>query len=59
MRNCAAYKSALYILRILFTFFYDPHPWVKGREEMSVEIIKSIMAIYIFRMEVGKLKNLS
>ena len=52
-------NDALHILRTLFPFFYDPHPWVKGREETSVEIMKSIMSIYIFRMQVRKLKHLS
>ena len=50
--------DALKLLRrSLFPFMYDPQPWVKGREETPDEIMKSIMAIYIFRMEIKKLKQ--
>lgn len=52
-------RSALYMLRRkLFPFFYDPHPWIKGREETPSEIMRSLMAIYIFRMDVKALKDL-
>ena len=40
----------------LFPPPYDPHPWVTGRVETTVEIRQSILAIY-FRFQERKLKN--
>lgn len=49
---------ALPILRrSLFPFNYDPHQWVDGRVETTVELLKSIMAIYLYRYEVKRLKT--
>ena len=58
-RECGYTQTALCLLRRkLLSFFYDPHPWIKGREETPSEIMRSLMAIYIFRMEVKALKDL-
>lgn len=55
-----SFKDACFILRRkLFPFCYDPHPWVTGRPETNGEVLKSLMAIYINRMEVARLRSLS
>ena len=52
-------EDACYILRRkLFPFSYDPHPWVKGRKETTTEVLKSVLAIYVFRKEVNWLKEI-
>ena len=57
--SAVALRTALCLLRRkLLPFFYDPHPWIEGREETPSEIMRSLMAIYIFRMEVKALKDL-
>ena len=58
-RKCAVRRCLLYILwRKLFPFSYDPHPWVKGRTETTTEVLKSVLAIYVFRKEVNWLKEI-
>lgn len=53
-------EQAAYILRRkLFPFSHDPHPWVEGRKETTAEVLKSVLATYMFRKEVEKLKELS
>ncbi|CAB3991294.1 Hypothetical predicted protein [Paramuricea clavata] len=51
--------QACYILRwTLFPFQHNPCPWVKGRGETTVEVLRSILVTYVFRMEVNKLKDM-
>lgn len=50
--------AALLIMRrTLFPFQHNPYGWVSKRPETENELMKSIMAIYLFRHEVGILKN--
>ena len=52
-------EDACYILRRkLFPFSHDPYPWVKGREETTTEVLKSVLASYVFRKEVNRLKEI-
>jgi hypothetical protein len=44
--------------RTLFPFYYDPYPWVTRRDETNTEVLKSLMAIYIYRLEIQRLKDL-
>ena len=53
------HSACCMLRRRFFPFVYDPHPWVNGREETNTEVLRSIMAIYIFQLEVRKLKNLT
>ena len=59
--NCGqpiSFRDASLMLRKkLFPPPYDPHPWVTGRAETTVEILRSILAIYEFRLQVRKLKD--
>ena len=51
--------QACYILRrTLFPFQHNPWAWVKGRGETTVEVLRSILVTYVFRMEVKKLKDM-
>lgn len=52
-------EDACYMLRRkLFPFSYDPYPWVKGRKETTTEVLKSVLATYVFRKEVNRLKEI-
>ncbi len=50
-------QASLMLQRKLFPFCYDPHPWVTGRDETNVEILRWILAIYVFRLQVRELKS--
>ncbi|CAB3993849.1 Hypothetical predicted protein [Paramuricea clavata] len=52
------HRACLILRRRLFPFHYDPYPWVKGRDETNVEVLKSLMAIYLHRAEVQNLRGL-
>jgi hypothetical protein len=52
------HRACLILRRRLFPFHYDPYPWVKGRDETNAEVLKSLMAIYLYRAEVQNLRGL-
>ncbi|CAB3978040.1 Hypothetical predicted protein, partial [Paramuricea clavata] len=57
-REPVSFNRALYILRRkLFPFMHDPHPWVEGRPETTGEILKSILAIFLYRKRIDDLKH--
>ena len=44
--------------RTLFPFQHDPYPWAMGRDETNTEVLKSLMATYVYGWEVERLKDL-
>lgn len=52
------FERALFILRRkLFPFMHDPHPWIRDKPEESEDVMKSIMAIYLYRRKIEDLKH--
>lgn len=52
------FETALFILRRkLFPFMHDPHPWIRDKPEESEDVMKSIMAIYLYRRKIEDLKH--
>lgn len=52
------FERASFILRRkLFPFMHDPHPWIRDKPEESEDVMKSIMAIYLYRRKIEDLKH--
>lgn len=52
------FERALFILRRkLFFFMHDPHPWIRDKPEELEDVMKSIMAIYLYRRKIEDLKH--
>lgn len=52
-------KNILSVMRRrLFPFSHNPYPWCTGREETATEVMRSLLAIYLYRFEIARLSML-